>query len=183
MAHRTGHPLLIYTTLYQATHDDIEKLVEYPYLIFCLHLPDGEVLKFPLTRDYKDNVFTVLQKVKNVQFVTMNELFTSNNRENVTRGNSVNKKFFKFCQKLKYPQFNLLPNGDVYLCGMDFGLSHPIGNLFIEDYETLRQRFFSRRKTFQLCSICSYNKPPLVALAYFIRDKLKLRGAYSSAQG
>lgn len=31
----------------------------------------------------------------------------------------------------------LLPNGDVYICCMDYGLKHKIGNLFITDYDSL----------------------------------------------
>jgi organic radical activating enzyme len=175
MAHKAGHPVGIYTTLYQASREAVERLVKYQFLTFCLHLPDGEAMKIPLSQDYKDNVFTVIQNVKNVHFSIMNNLFVSMNRENITRGFSGKKKFFKLCVKLNHPQFNLLPNGNVSLCGNDFGLSHTLGNLYTEDYETVRKRFWSNRKKFELCSTCFYNNSPLKVVANYAHDKARTR--------
>lgn len=173
MAHKAHHPLGIYTTLYQASQEAVERLVKYQFLTFCLHLPDGEVMKIPLSQEYKDNVFTVLQNVKNVHFSIMNDLFVSMNRENITRDFPDKQKFFKFCVKLNHPQFNLLPNGNVSLCCMDFGLSHMLGNLFTEDYVTIRKRFWSNRKKFELCSTCYYNNSPLRVVADYANNKVK----------
>jgi hypothetical protein len=145
--------------------------VKHHFLTFCLHLPDGEAMKIPLTQDYKDNVFTVLQSVKNVQFSIMNNLFVSMNRENITRGLPAKKKFFKLCAKLDHPQFNLLPNGNISLCCMDFGLSHTLGNLYTENYETVRKRFCSKRKKFELCSTCYFNNSPLRVVANYINKR------------
>jgi hypothetical protein len=164
MAHKAGHPIGIYTTLYQASRIDVEKLVKYPFLNFCLHLPDGNAMKIPLSQEYKDNVFTVLCNVRNVYFCIMNDLFKSLNRENVTRGVSIKRKHFRFCYKLDHPQFNLLPNGDVSLCCMDFGLSHILGNLLTENYVDIKRRFLAHKTTFELCSQCRYNNSPLTAL-------------------
>jgi len=169
MAYEAGHPLGIFTTLYQASCADIERLVKYPFLAFTLHLPDGEAMKIPLSQEYKDNVFTVLCNVRNVSFCLMNDLFKSLNRERVTRGILVKRKRFRFCAKLNQPQFNLLPNGDVSLCCMDFGLSQILGNLLTESYVDVKQRFLSRKRTFELCSQCSYNISPLRALYESVR--------------
>ena len=173
MAHNAGHPVGMYTTLYQASREAVERLVKYQFMTFCLHLPDGEAMKIPLSQDYQDNVFTVLQNVKNVHFSIMNDLFVSMNRENITRGSSVKKKIFKFCVKLNHPQLNLLPNGNVSLCCMDFGLSHTLGNLYTEDYLTIRKRFWSQRKKFELCKTCYYNNSPLKVMADYANNKVK----------
>jgi hypothetical protein len=172
MAYKAGHPLGIFTTLYQASHNDVEKLVKYPYLEFWLHLPDGEAMKVPLSQEYKDNVFTVLQNVRNLHLVIMNDLFVSNNRENATRGLYTKRKPVTYCSKLKHPQFVLLPNGDMSLCSNDFGLWHILGNLLIESYEDVRRRFLEHKRAFKLCSLCS-NNSILKALAEFTEDKTK----------
>jgi len=165
MAHKAGHPISIFTTLYNASRIDVEKLVKYQFLVFCLHLPDGKAMKIPLSQEYKDNVFTVLYNVRNVSFCIMNDRFKSLNRENITRGISIKPKRFRFCYKFDNPQFTLLPNGDVSLCCMDFGLSNILGNLLTENYVDVKRRFLARKRTtFKLCSQCSYNLSPLRAL-------------------
>jgi organic radical activating enzyme len=169
MAHKKGHALGIYTTLYQASHNDVEKLVKYPFQIFCLHLPDGGAMKIPLSQEYKDNVFTVLQKVKNVHFSIMNDLFEDNNREKITRGIRIKRKPYRFCAKLDHPQLVMLPNGNVSLCCMDFGLSQMLGNLLFENYVDVRGKFAAHKRTFELCSQCYYNVSPLRALASFMK--------------
>ena len=173
MAHQTGHPLAIYTTLHQASEKDVQRLVKHRFLTFVLHLPDGQFMKFPLSEEYKTNVFTVIQKVKNVKFCIMNDLFITGNRENVTRGIPARKKVFKLCPRLSHPNFNVLPDGDVSLCPIDFGLSHILGNLFAEDYRAIRERFWSKRKSFDLCSTCYYNKPLTEFAFNYVRKKVR----------
>jgi hypothetical protein len=157
LAYVTGHPVAIFTTLYQAARADIKKLITYPFLEFVLHLPDGRAMQIPLSEDYKDNVFTVLQNVKNVKFMIMNDDFQDDYRQHVSRGRLTTRKHLRFCKKLNAPQFVLLPNGDVSLCSHDFGLWHILGNLFTENYVDIRRRFFPLKRTFRLCSMCSRN--------------------------
>jgi hypothetical protein len=45
----------------------------------------------------------------------------------------------------------LLPNGDVSLCCMDYGLDHILGNLFTQEYDDILPAPFS---TFDLCKFC-----------------------------
>ncbi len=164
MAHKAKHPIGIFTTLYQASRIDVGKLIKYPFLMFCLHLPDGNAMKIPMSQEYKDNVFTVLCNVRNVRFCIMNDLFKSSNRENITRGDLIKRKRFRFCAKLDHPQFILLPNGDVSLCCMDFSLSNVLGNLLAENYIDVKRRFLARKRTFELCSYCYANVSPLKTL-------------------
>jgi hypothetical protein len=156
-AYVTGHPLAIFTTLYQATQADIKKLIKYPFLEFVLHLPDGHAMLIPLSEEYKDNVFAVLQNVKNVKFMIMNDDFQDDYRQCATRGQPTKRKRLRFCKKLNAPQFVLLPNGDVTLCSHDFGLWHILGNLFTEHYGDIRRRFVPQKRAFKLCSMCSQN--------------------------
>jgi hypothetical protein len=173
MAHTSGHPLGIFTTLYQASREDVQKLVKYQYLSFCLHLPDGNVMKFQVSQEYKDNVFTVLQNVKNASLSIMNDLFVDNNRENLTKEIHSRTKHFRFCEKIDYPQFMLLPNGNVNICCMDFQLKQPIGNLLTENYVDIKQRFLVQKKDFKLCSHCHYNISPHRAIARRVISKLR----------
>lgn len=173
MAEEAGHPLAIYTTLYQASKEDVERLVKHSFLTFVLHLPDGEAMKVPLSEEYKDNVFTVIQKVKNVEFCLMNDLFVSGNRENVTRGIPAKKKVLKLCSRLSNPNFNVLPDGDVSLCPIDFGLCNIVGNLFTESYGDIRKRFWSKRRSFDLCSTCYYNKPLIRYAFKYVGDRVR----------
>jgi len=173
MAYEAGHPLALYTTLYQASRSDVERLVKYPYLVFRLHLPDGEAMRIPLSKEYKDNVFTVLQKVRNVQLDIMNDTFESNNREKVARGLCTEEKAVRYCVKLYHPQFVLLPNGDVSICCMDFGLWHIVGNLLVDDYADIRQSFLAHKRTFKLCSLCSWNISFVRASVEFAKDQVK----------
>ncbi|PIQ72376.1 hypothetical protein COY13_03690 [Candidatus Roizmanbacteria bacterium CG_4_10_14_0_2_um_filter_36_35] len=59
----------------------------------------------------------------------------------------------------------LLPNGDVYLCCMDYALTHKLGNLLTGDYEKLfkekefidiKQRLKNERLGDVICRHCEY---------------------------
>jgi hypothetical protein len=158
-AYYSGYKLLVFTTLYGAKPSDVERLLQLDYYDFCLHLRDGHVVSFPLTPEYEHNVFRVIEGIPNVRFVLMNELFQTNNRENVTRGNLPEHKRVGFCQKLATPQFVILPNGAVQLCCYDFGLKHIVGNLLKEDYAIIRARFKAKKGYYALCPYCSLMEP------------------------
>ncbi len=158
-AYYNGYRLQVSTTLYGAKASDVEKLINLEYEVFCIHLRDGKHVKFPLTTEYQRNVFRIVEGIPNVVITVMNELFETNNRENVTRGILPQRKNVGFCQKLETPQFVVLPNGDAALCCMDFGLKHLVGNLLDEDYTTIRSRFLNRKVGHSLCAYCSFNTP------------------------
>jgi hypothetical protein len=159
-AYNKGYNLQVATTLYGAKSSDIDRLLDLEYQVFCIHMRDGKVVNFQLTPEYQDNFFRVIEGVPNVVFTIMNGLFSSNNRENVTRGVLPKPKAVGFCQKLITPQFVVLPNGDAFLCCQDFGLKHKMGNLFTEAYAEIKQRFIQNKNHYyQLCSYCSFNKP------------------------
>jgi hypothetical protein len=161
LAFRRSYTVSLYTTLIGASKTDVERLFNYRFKTFCLHLPDGEVMAFPSDPEYKQNVLAVLRNVKNVTTLAMTRQFKSNNRENVARQINADPKKFVFCFKFSNPSPILLPNGDVYLCCNDFGLRHKVGNLLDQDcdYAKVLDRIKSGRGRFELCNYCSTNMP------------------------
>ena len=157
-AHSAGYEIAIYTTLFNVTKNIIERLGRLSFKEFVLHLPDGRVAKIPVTNEYAVNILSIMQKIDNIQFISMNNNFISNNRENIAREIFKTVNYRAHCWKHKYAQFVLLPNLDVQLCCMDFGLWHKIGNLALERYTDVRNRFLESKKDFRLCGMCSIGK-------------------------
>ncbi len=154
----TGHVVRLFTTLYQVSSNEIERLSKLKLEEFCLHLPDGQNMNFPVSQEYMSNVFLALKKIRNASVMLMNDNFRSDNRENVVRGSATKRKSVGYCTNFDAPQFVLVPNGNLQLCCRDFGLWHTVGNLFNESYATIRNRYMARKKDYQLCSLCDANK-------------------------
>jgi hypothetical protein len=161
-AYDCGHPVSLFSTFYGASSEDIEQLADIPLNRFVLHLWDGEVMNFRLTEEYMKNVFRAIQVVKaeysNVMFMKEGE-FKSHNRENLVRRLSRETHSVGYCASLETPHFELLPNGNVQLCCMDFGLEHTLGNLLKEEYGAIEARF-NKTKHFSLCERCSFSITP-----------------------
>lgn len=170
-AHSKGHQIALFTTVCNVNSDTVKRLIAIPYKNICLHLPDGKVAKIPVTQDYMKNVFSVIQGVPNIGFAIMNNLFLTNNRENIARRLETSQKRVGYCKKFKSPQFILLPNLDLQLCCMDFGLWHKFGNLHEVSYANVRNRFLKANKNFMLCSLYSQNGPS----TRHLRDKVMLK--------
>lgn len=167
-ASQNGYELMVYTTLYGAKSSDIDRLLKLTYREFCLHLRDGQVVKFSPTPEYEHNLVKIIEGIPNLTFSLMNELFETNNRENTTRGGLPLPKKVGFCSKLVTPQFVLLPNGSMQLCCMDFGLKHAVGNLLEEDYDAIKRRFLARDGYYySSCAFCSYCQPYAGSYALF----------------
>lgn len=157
-AHESGYRIAMFTTLRGASEADIEELLTVPFSHFCLHLPDGEHLNFPLTNEYMVNLLKTVQGIRNATFMSMNNNFKTDNRENVIRGLHKKPHYFGYCHKRIRPQFVVLPNGNVQLCCIDFALRHKVGNLLNEEYAHIRERFFRTGKP-DLCKYCSHDLP------------------------
>ena len=154
-AYEQGYAISVFTTLVGTTKNEVERLSNISFRSFRLHLPDGKVMKMPKGEVYKDNVFWVLTHVENVDFAIMNKNFFSVNRENLARGILPNPKRVGYCVKLKYPQPVVFPNGEVYLCCMDYGLKHRVGNLLTDSFEEIVDVI--RKGKFDLCFYCVWN--------------------------
>lgn len=179
-AYSNGYKLDLFTTLSNTTQQDIDRLVKLKFGTFVLHLPDGQVFSVPTRNraNYSEALVKVLHAIPNVQVMSMHQGFATNNREDVTRkvhaNQPVERKPYQYC-----PKFHTcfapvaIPNGNVYLCCMDFGLSHYLGNLIEEKYEDLRTRTLFNEGKFDLCSMCEYNgNQPSITFERKIRNRI-----------
>ena len=161
-AHSSGHPLGLATTLWGASKQNVAELRKMKYDIFVLHLPDGTAMHEPKTPNYRDNVFELFSSViPNLEVMNMNNnsKFKTNNRENVVRGKLPKPRKFGHCTKLDYPQPVLLPSGEMYLCCMDFGLEHKVGDLSRETFMSIAKRIQSNKGNYYRCQYCEWNFP------------------------
>jgi hypothetical protein len=152
-----NYRISLFSTLMGASEDAVKRLSRLRYTRFCIHVPDGVNCKIPLTAEYTRNFFYALEHVRNAYLMIMNQNFHSNNRENVVRGDLPKPKQIRYCDLPYYPDFILLPNGNLQLCCMDFGLNHIVGSLEKNSYDSIRRDFFKRNKKFNLCRYCSWN--------------------------
>lgn len=170
-----GFSVGVDSTLLGASNDDVEKLIEYKYVRFCLHLPDGKAFKLNDNSEHMNRVGMIMSHVRNLEFSIMNENFQSNKRENIARGRlPPPSKAFYSCDKMTTPQMVLLPNGNLQLCCMDMSMSHTIGNLFKEKYVDARKKLLSNRGKYTLCRYCCFNIPPRRITIQNIRRRINL---------
>lgn len=144
-------PLALYTTLQGATLDDYERLKNVHYEISTIHLPDNEGRShFKITDEYLEllsvwdcdnyschgtvneavkpflkprNLITFMHdRAGNVECRPHKDLDTSGRVICVTSGKAMDHNV-------------LLPNGDVLMCCMDYGMTGMFGNLFEQNYD------------------------------------------------
>ena len=163
-----GFEVRLYTTLVGLRFDDVERLKKCnPKLI--LHLPDNlGNAKIPVTETYLKTLGKVLQTMRVDAFSVMNENFRSNGRAGLLPNSEQKRIRGRFnCTKLVYPQVDMLPNCDVVLCCMDFGLRHRLGNLLEMSYAEIiaspefQKVRLSRFRTGidSICKNCSFAAP------------------------
>jgi MoaA/NifB/PqqE/SkfB family radical SAM enzyme len=148
-AHSEGHKIVLYSTLVGLRTEDTKRLKECnPHLV--LHLPDNlGNAKIPTTEMYTETLIAVLKTMRIDDISVMNENFVSNERAGLCQG--VSERYLRgyfCCPKLLAPQCVMLPNCDVVLCCMDFGLRHCLGNL-------LEQSFTDILKSSEYKKLCS----------------------------
>ena len=176
------HPVSVYTTLSHTTSDDIAAILAVPFVAFCVHLPDAlGMFEVPSREDDWDVVAEVVDSaITNLRFNTL-----SPDRELAAGAPSVKLSILVInsragslwerkrirgpirCRSagLAFDRNVVLPNGDVVLCCMDFGLRHTIGNLLSEEYAAILNgsRHRAIRAAAQgdgdlLCRRCEYAK-------------------------
>ena len=88
---------------------------------------------------YKEVLVSALQKLTVESTMSiMNDKFVSNERAGLCEdASSLRIKGMFNCNKLVGSEFVMLPNCDVVLCCMDFGLKHNLGNLLTETYDQI----------------------------------------------
>jgi sulfatase maturation enzyme AslB (radical SAM superfamily) len=137
-AHIEGHKVVLFSTLVGLKSSDVKRLEKCnPEVV--LHLPDklGNA-KIPVTEEYKKTLDTVLKTLHVTGYYVMDEQFISNERAGQCNDTPKRlKRGWFFCEKLLSPQFVMLPNCDVVLCCMDYGLKHRLGNLLAQSWKDI----------------------------------------------
>ncbi len=194
-AYKHKFSIKVSTTLMGMEFEDINLIKNIPFIKFAVHLPDDKGLtKIAVNEKYlsiltklidsniNNTVFHIHKGIsgpENAHYKVMRILrennITPDNRWIITRAGNIEiegipsrKKLT--CDLLKCYRLNmnvLLPNGDVALCCMDWGLNHIIGNLLNMDYDMLFQtdeynkiiRGYSDETLNILCRYCEIAKP------------------------
>ena len=146
-----GFPLALYTTLQGATLQDYEKLKDIHYEVVTIHLPDMdgrshfiitdeylEVLRLWETHNYSCHGRVdprVQPYIKNRNLITFMHDRAGNVecRPHISIG--PHGKLSCITSGLNMDHNVLLPNGEVLMCCMDYGMTGRFGNLFEEDYD------------------------------------------------
>jgi radical SAM protein with 4Fe4S-binding SPASM domain len=154
-AHKKGHTISVFTTLYNVTEQDLELMKDIGFKHFCIHFPDNDgVMKLNVTDSYIE-VLKKAIKIPNMTCMVIGKLHQKieevignigdGSKDLVSRAGNVEqivtiKKKGKIKCTSCGPDLKhnvLMPNGDVVLCCMDYGMDHILGNLNDCSYEDL----------------------------------------------
>lgn len=146
-----GYPLALYTTLQGATMEDYEKLKWIQYEVVTIHLPDKDGRShFNITDDYIyvlrqwdcDNYSChgqiddrVRPHIKNRNLITFMHDRAGNVEGRPHKSIDPNRSLYCITSGTAMDHNVLLPNGDVLMCCMDYGMTGVFGNLFEQSYE------------------------------------------------
>jgi len=165
-AYRQGYPICVYSTLVGLTSRTVNPLLDLKYNEFVVHLPDSEgIAHINITPQYLDVLLSVKENIDNAIFMCMTPKTHPKIRHlfpqtfefvDCLRAGNVKDSCPPYtanptCIKLETPQFVMLPNCDIVLCCMDFGLQHRLGNLLTNTYSYLEQHI---QKHYELCHTC-----------------------------
>lgn len=167
-ASKQGYKIAIYTTLLNFTDDIIKRLEKLEFEIFCVHIK----------KKTKKELLDKIKKSKiKASYISVGddtqEVERLNNIKVISRAGNLykmkEKKGKLKCSRSDFQANVLLPNGDVYLCCMDYGLEHKMGNLKETHYDNLK-----REMSYSLCRKCEYSKNinmiSIVAVNWNTRD-------------
>lgn len=186
--------MTVFTTLRGMTLEDFDKIKHIPFDIFCIHLPDVDgMTKIPVndvylellekcinTFDYsffaygtiRDEVINVIKNYDQSKIFWNQSIHSrAGNLDGVAprerlSGHIACGDWDGQCKSALNRNI-LLPNGDVALCCMDFGLKHIIGNLLTDEYTDLfRSDEYNKvvagmyvDSMDSMCRICDYAIP------------------------
>lgn len=165
------HSIHIYTTLSGVKFEDIDLIESIKPERFVLHLPAdegyekieiGENYLLLLEKLIKSKIFIsaavsfganiplkVKALLKNKKIIYMIPHTRALNVNIINRKNPERLRGKIYCKQIYACKLNvLLPNGDVVLCCMDYGMKHVLGNLLSLDYDSLfkGKEFFNVEK-------------------------------------
>ncbi|MGD8369394.1 MAG: SPASM domain-containing protein [Desulfobacterales bacterium] len=201
-----GHTVEVYTTLVGMRPEDVPQLEPVSFSKFVVHLPNERYpSRIRIDSRYLDMVRRVAEsRIQNLVFVAIGavnrqleeavgqpvridpvqnragNLSTTSDAPDATRARG-KIRCISCGGRLNHNV--LLPNGDVVLCCMDYGLVHVIGNLLREDYDDLFgspeylrvRRGLTDESVDILCRYC-HNIKPVGVWARVARNFRRLRG-------
>jgi len=155
-SHATGHQVSVFTTLVGMTISDVQQFKHIPFCTFVVHLPSGEGYeKITIDDDYLEVLTRLSAGSLVTQWLCLGETLHPLVARTLDRTVSIGQVFTRAgnvtiddrpaprrrkgrirCER-NLRQNILLPNGDVLLCCMDYGMNHVLGNLKEQDYESL----------------------------------------------
>lgn len=156
-AHLRGYEVALFTSLVGFTKRDLD-IIEFIDFDHCtIHVPDDVnfitnekkwIEAYRLFASYMD-IDAAYFHIGNLSGAVDDAVPRARNASILNRANNVSSSIAAPSPKKTGPvscpmtaEFNqnvMLPNGDVYLCCMDWGLQHKLGNLFTDTYESLFQ--------------------------------------------
>ena len=155
-AHERGHRIKVSTTLTGLTAADIDRIESIPFKCFNVHLPfrnegpqdvvaehfltslkrlDGSNIDVTY-RSHGASVAPEVELLLGSRIRHSKPHTRAGNRKLADGALPRRKRGHIGCRRLTR-QNVLLPNGDVTLCCMDYGLQHVLGNLLSDDYDAL----------------------------------------------
>lgn len=189
-AHESGHDVRLFTTLQGLSLEQFREIEDIPFRLVVLHLPDQKgYANIPVTEEYLQLLRYVVQKKKKdgssfVDFancqcephpeavkiinhqimITWDLIDRAGNLDDEALRSAAYKHEPIYCGRAAAYNHNvLLPNGDVVLCCMDFGMQRVFGNLKRQSYEEIMQGAVLRsvvrengREGDALCRKCTY---------------------------
>ena len=201
-AYNLGFPVAVNTTLAGMTKNDVLLLENVDFDYFSIHLPN-ENEKFMVKSDYVDLLDFVCSHIKDLDLtyffsldkdlekIIFNYGYTPVCRKFVSRAGSLyvpkHRSGKGFCVSNQMNVHIVFPNGDVFLCCMDYGLQVKLGNLLYDSYDDLHQSktWFDIKKSQKLsdsdiiCRSCEYFIPyfsfqffEYVAKKYLVKKRL-----------
>lgn len=168
-AYERGHNIHVYTTLVGMTQEDFFRIRSLNFANFVLHIPDQENnSKFILNDSYmkllnKIILCSVAGEFRIDHFSCHGTVHPQIRKMVEASGIQVDSKMFdragnvhercdidsgnrkkgsiicRFCKGIALDKNVLLPNGQVLLCCMDYGMEFPLGNLIFQSFEDISE--------------------------------------------
>ena len=163
-----GFNIRLFTTGVGLKKKDLDRVCMIPFDMFVLHEPDAcGIAHIPYHKDYGWILWNLKTRIKNFRSMNMNPIdFETNHREDVARGEWFQAKFrlTRTCLFMKYPRYELMPNGEVYFCCECSCISMGIGNMNLTPYNELVKKHEEFVKEFRgnpksICQNCCLSIP------------------------
>lgn len=132
LAYERKHLVTLYTTLVGITSRDLDVLTGVKFEEVVFHLFEGAD-----SREFTENVKIFYNRIQPGRIATVRKYSRWSRAGNVFDRDRSLGSFICDPAGRDFNHNVVLPNGDVYICCMDYGLKHNMGNLFTTGYDEL----------------------------------------------